>query len=84
MPGMDLEELLVVKQLPLQEKGNIFSEWLWKQSVLERFCSTICFFLIFPREIMSGKPNIICLAPQLCHSCRLQVPNSEREFSLTA
>lgn len=79
MPGIDLEELLVVKQLPLQEKCNIFSRWFWKQRLL--IFSTICFCLIFTRDIISRKPNInfICLAPQLCPSCRLQVPNSERE-----
>lgn len=37
MAGIYFEELLVVKQLPLQEKYNIFSEWFWKQSVLEHF-----------------------------------------------
>lgn len=77
MPGMIFEELLVVKQLPLQEKCNIFSGWFWEKRLLEHFC----FSLIFTREIFSRKPNtnFICLAPQLCHSCRLQVPNSEGE-----
>lgn len=50
---------------------------LGKERLLEHFC----FSLIFTREIISRKPNtdFICLAPQLCHSCKLQVPNSERE-----
>lgn len=50
MPGIDFEELLAVKQLPLSEKCNIFSEWFWKQSVLEHFF--YYFFLIFTRDYL--------------------------------
>lgn len=37
MTGTDFEELLVVKQLPLQEKCNIFYGWFWKQRLLQHF-----------------------------------------------
>lgn len=33
MPGIDSEELLAVKQLPLQEKCTIFSGWFWEKKV---------------------------------------------------
>lgn len=62
MSGIYFEELLVVKQLPLQEKLIYFLNGSGNKVYLNIF-STIYFFLIFTREIMSRKPNINFVQP---------------------